>query len=324
MKRHEMNPIITRRDIPEVGPRLTDVSSVFNPGAEKFKDRYLLLLRVQSRGRETFFLKAESPDGVRFKVDDQPVHFAGLEKVPQKIYHCYDARITRLEGRYAIVFAMDMDDACRLGLARTDDFESYEFLGFISEEDSRNGVLFPEKIRGKYMLLERPNKFRIPGGPASGTTIVLSESDDLRAWRRAAAVAGGRFHYWDELIGAGPPPVKTRAGWLLIYHGVATHLSSAYIYQAGVMLLGLDDPAQVIARCPYNILEPREIYELTGQVPNVVFPSGLIVEEFDSEGFARPHSRVLVYYGAADTSVGLAMTTIKELILQAQLGGTPE
>jgi predicted GH43/DUF377 family glycosyl hydrolase len=70
----------------------------------------------------------------------------------------------------------------------------------------------------------------------------------------------------------------------------------------------------VLARSRYNILEPREPYELAGQVPNVVFPSGMIVERFDQRGFADPNSPVLVYYGAADTSVGLAHTTIAELI----------
>lgn len=146
---------------------------------------------------------------------------------------------------------------------------------------------------------------------------MLSESMDLLHWKPAQSIISGRFHYWDELIGAGPPPIKTRAGWLQIYHGVATHFGSANIYQAGVMLLDLQNPGHVIGRGRYNILEPRELYELTGQVPNVVFPSGAIVENVDSDGFAKPNSRVLVYYGAADTCVGLATATIDELIHDA-------
>ena len=169
-------------------------------------------------------------------------------------------------------------------------------------------------------MTDRPNKFEVEGGQASGTTIVLSESEDMLNWNPVDKVISGRFHYWDELIGAGPPPVKTRQGWLQIYHGVASHLASIFIYQAGVMLLDLNNPARVIGRCPYNILEPREIYELTGQVPNVVFPSGMIVEQTDSEGFAEPDSMVFIYYGAADTSVCLATTTIKNLINSAMMG----
>jgi beta-1,4-mannooligosaccharide/beta-1,4-mannosyl-N-acetylglucosamine phosphorylase len=129
----------------------------------------------------------------------------------------------------------------------------------------------------------------------------------------------GRFHYWDENIGSGPPPVKTREGWLHIYHGVAMHFASSNIYQAGVALHDLNNPSKVLYRGKYNILEPREVFELTGQVPNVVFPCGMIVEEFDNEGYALPKSKVSIYYGAADTVVGLAYSTIEELIEDAKL-----
>jgi len=316
MKRHTENPIVTREDIPDLPPRLVDVTSVFNPGAARFGDEIVLLLRVQNRGRETFFLPARSDDGIHFNVGSQPVHFAGIDALTDPVYHNYDARITRLDDGYYIMFAMDMDSGCHLGLAKTSDFLSYEFLGITTSEDTRNGVLFPEKINGSYWRLDRPNKV-CHGGQATGNVIVLSRSDDLLAWEQTETVAAGRFHYWDEFIGPGPPPLKTRMGWLLIYHGVALHLSNIYIYQAGVMLLDLDDPAKVIGRCPYNILEPRELYELTGQVGNVVFPSGAVVEDIDAEGFAYPESRVLVYYGAADTCVCLATTTVKSLIEHA-------
>jgi beta-1,4-mannooligosaccharide/beta-1,4-mannosyl-N-acetylglucosamine phosphorylase len=272
------------------------------------------MLRVQGRSRETFMVMAESADGVRFAVRPAVVEFKGLEKVKERVYHVYDARITRLNGAFYIMFAMDMDSGCQLGLARTEDFESFRFLGVTSTDDVRNGVLFPEKVNGVYLRLERPNRARFEGGPTTGSAIWLAESDDLIQWKGRGPVLDGRFHYWDEYIGSGPPPVKTRRGWLHVYHGVATHFGSANIYQAGVVLLDLADPARVIGRCRGNILEPREPYELSGQVPNVVFPSGMIVEEFDAEGYALASSPVKVYYGAADTAVGLAVTTIGELL----------
>jgi len=111
-----------------------------------------------------------------------------------------------------------------------------------------------------------------------------------------------------------PTPVKTRAGWLALYHGVATHFASANIYQAGVMLLDLQNPCKLLARSRYNILEPRESWELTGQVPNVVFPSGLVVEAYDDQGFARFDSPFRLYYGAADTAVGLVTGRVADLI----------
>jgi beta-1,4-mannooligosaccharide/beta-1,4-mannosyl-N-acetylglucosamine phosphorylase len=323
MQRHPGNPILTRASVPPIPPLLMDATSVFNPGAVKFGDRYLLMLRVQGRSRETFMVMAESADGVRFAVRPEVVEFKGLEKVGERIYHIYDARITRLEGAFYIMFAMDMDSGCQLGLARTEDFKDFRFLGVTSTDDVRNGVLFPEKVNGAYLRLERPNRARLEGGPTTGSAIWLAESDDLIHWKGRGPVLEGRFHYWDEYIGSGPPPVKTRLGWLHVYHGVATHFGSANIYQAGVVLLDLHDPARVIGRCRGNILEPREPYELAGQVPNVVFPSGLVVEEFDRDGYALPSSPVKVYYGAADTAVGLAVTTIGELLEATAEGPIP-
>ena len=314
LKRFSKNPVVVRTDIPDVEPHLVDVSSVFNPGAVKFNDKYILLLRVQNRGRETFIVKAESKNGIDFEVAKGIVDFRGIENVKEKIYHIYDARITKIYDKYYIMFAMDMDSGCQLGLGQTTDFKNFDFLGIVSEGDIRNGVLFPEKVNGKFLRFDRPNKVQLEGGPSSGSTIFLSESDDLLHWTSGKPVMGGRFHYWDENIGSGPPPVKTREGWLQIYHGVAMHFASSNIYQAGVALHDLNDPSKVLARGRYNILEPRELFELTGQVPNVVFPSGMIVESYDSDGFAMMDSKVLVYYGAADTSVGLATSTIKELI----------
>jgi beta-1,4-mannooligosaccharide/beta-1,4-mannosyl-N-acetylglucosamine phosphorylase len=238
----------------------------------------------------------------------------GLEDVPGKVYHAYDARVTRLGEDYYIMFAMDMDAGCSLGLARTRDFETCEFMGIVSEGDNRNGVLFPEKVGGKYLRLDRPNRVQTEGGPPTGNAIYLSESDDLLAWTPVREVMSGRWRYWDELIGAGPPPLKTREGWLLIYHGVATHFASVNLYQAGVALLDLENPGRVIGRSRYNILEPREPYELTGQVPNVVFPSGAVADETDGDGFVDPDTRITVYYGAADTHVCAAFTTVKDLL----------
>jgi len=318
LQRHPGNPILTRRDLPAIGPELVAVSSVFNPGAVRFGEKFLLMLRIQNRGCETFLMMAEGPDGYQFRVKPQVVHFQGIEKVKDPILHCYDPRITALEGTFYIMVALDMEEGCRLGLARTDDFETFDFLGVVCDEDNRNGVLFPEKIGGRYLRLDRPNKTPLWRGTTTGETICLSESDDLLHWRFVAPVVSGRFHYWDELIGAGPPPIKTQEGWLQIYHGVALHLSSIHIYQAGVLLLDLNDPSKVLARSRYNILEPRELYEVTGQVPNVVFPSGAVPDETDGEGFAPANTRVHLYYGAADTCIGVAHATVKELIRAAR------
>jgi len=310
VRRSPHNPILTRDDIPDVSPRVTDVTSVFNPGAIKLDDRYLLLLRVQTRGRETVLMFADSDDGNSFRVRPRLVEIEGLSALGLRLFHVYDPRLTRVGSDVYVVFCADTEQGSRLGVARLIDADRLELVGLSREPDSRNGVLFPQKVGGRYLRLERPNRARLGGGVTSGDEIVLAESDDLVEWRFVAPVMAGRRHYWDELIGPGPPPVRTRQGWLQVYHGVATHFCAANIYQAGVCLLDLDDPSRLIARSRNNVLEPREHYELTGQVPNVVFPSGMIVEQADDAGFARPDSPVRLYYGAADTCVGLAETTV--------------
>ena len=313
LQRSRVNPILTRADIPDVSRDVSDVTSVFNPGAVWWNGRYILMLRVQTRGRETVLMVAEGENGEQFEVRPELVKFNGLDDVGETVYHVYDARLTRIGDTVYIVLAADVDGACRLGIAKTSDFQRFDLVSFDSTNDSRNGVLFPEKINGRYVRLERPNQKLLEGGVTSGDSMVLAESDDLITWTTVAPVMSGRQHYWDELVGSGPPPIKTRDGWLHIYHGVARHFAAG-IYQAGVVLLDLDDPSKVIARGRNNILEPREMFEMVGQVPNVVFPSGVVVNEFDAEGFALSNAMAHVYYGAADTVVGLASAKVSDLI----------
>ncbi len=320
MRRSDQNPILTRCDICGDIPGLTDVSSVFNPGAAAIDQQTHLLLRVQSRGRETSLVRAVSDDGTDFRIAREPSVVTGLEAIGRRIYHVYDPRITAVGKLLLITLAVDTDDGCRAVLTRSTDLTRLEYVGQIWDGEARNGVLFPEKIGGKFCGLVRPNEDKHSDHPATGSAVWLVESNDLIRWRSVKPIMHGRPHYWDELIGSGPPPIKTRAGWLHVYHGVATHFSSVNIYQAGVCLLDLDDPTKVVARSRYNILEPREDYELVGQVPNVVFPSGSIVDHYDSTGFALPESTVTIYYGAADTVVAAAHTTVSELIAHCNVG----
>jgi len=128
LNRYSGNPLITRRDISLSGTHLTDVSSVFNPGGILFNGKIILLLRVQNRGRETFLVKAESSDGKSFQIGTSQITFEGLESIQETVYHCYDPRITRIADVFYIMFAMDLESSCKLGLATTIDFETYSFL----------------------------------------------------------------------------------------------------------------------------------------------------------------------------------------------------
>jgi len=314
MLRSPRNPILTRADIPPVLPDFADASSVFNPGAIHFAGKTRLMLRVQSRGRRTALVMAESDDGERFTVAKVPVVFRGIERAGEKLHHLYDPRLTRIGDTVYVVFAADTETGCKLGVGSTTDFATFDFIGLGTHPDIRNGVLFDEKMAGRFVRLDRPNRSALEGGVTSGDEIWFSSSEDLVTWTPEHVVMGGRWHYWDERIGSGPPPVKTRQGWLHLYHGIATHFAAASIYQVGAVLLDLHEPWKVLARSWNNLLEPREPYEMVGQVPNVVFPGGMVVERCDAEGYALLESPVHVYYGAADTCVGLATTTIGDLI----------
>src|SRR5215510_8694712 len=160
MRRSVRNPILTRADIPRVSALVDDVTSVFNPGAIKIDDQCLLLLRVQTRGRETVFMLAESDDGESFRVQKRLVEIEGIDDVGMEIFHVYDPRLTRIDSDIYIVFAVDTDQGCRLGVAVTRDFQRVRLESFQRDIDSRNGVLFPEIFQNRFMRLERPNRTR--------------------------------------------------------------------------------------------------------------------------------------------------------------------
>ncbi|MEZ4654823.1 MAG: hypothetical protein R3E12_14860, partial [Candidatus Eisenbacteria bacterium] len=253
----------------------------------------------------------------------------GIDRLRTRPFHVYDPRVTRIGDEIYVVLAADMESGCHLITARLTGASHLgrsgaaaprlELIGITEDRESRNGVLFPERIGGRYCRLERPNARQLSSGVRTGDEVWLATSDDLVTWRLERPVFAGRPRYWDELVGSGPPPLKTREGWLHLYHGVATHLNAS-IYQAGVCLLDPEDPSKVIARGRNNILEPREIYETAGQVPNVVFPSGWIVDgRRDAGGCAPPDAVVRVYYGAADTCVAMAETTVAELLAECRL-----
>lgn len=328
LRRHPNGPIITRRDLPPM-PGLIEPSAVFNPGAVRLGGVPFLLLRVQSRGRRTFLVPARGRTDRSFVCATVPTVLEGLDQLREPgaardlvVHHVYDPRLTVCDGRLRVVTAVDTDAGCRLviwnaigdrlgGFAGLERLEPLTVTGAV---DTRNGVLFPDRVGGRWLMLERPNRRQGDGAPPTGDEITLSSSPDLRDWRPEGAVLAGRPRFWDELVGAGPPPLLTEEGWLLVYHGVATHFRSVNIYQAGVAVLDRDDPCRVLARTSENVFEPRALYELTGQVPNVVFPSGLTVDRVDGGGCAPPDARVWLYYGAADTAVGVATTTVGALL----------
>lgn len=171
----------------------------------------------------------------------------------------------------------------------------------IDAPDNKDAVLFPEKINGNFVLLDRP---RGVGGDHGA--IWINYSSDLVYWRKAGVILSPEPGWGHSKIGMCVPPIKTENGWLGIYHGVR-ETGSGRIYRLGAFLLDFETPEKVIGCTPHFIFGPEAYYERTGDVPNVVFPCGAIIED---DGIMK------MYYGAADTCIALAEASIDEIIRQ--------
>ena len=294
MHRWEQNPVITLEDVPY------RCNSIFNGTPVKIDGEYLLLLRIEGQQGYSFFSLGRSRDGLHFHMEDQPCMLPARDG-PFKIWEedgIEDPRLTVIDGQYYIMYTALGRYGHRIALAQTDDFKTFRRIALVSDPGNKDGVLFPEKINGMYIRLDRPI------GNDIGS-IWISYSPDLLNWGKSELVISPRTRYWDSFrIGASVPPIRTERGWLEIYHGVKM-TSAGPIYRAGTVMLDLDNPAEVVGRCLTPILSPREEYERIGDVGNVVFAGGAIVE---SDG------EVKIYYGAADTSICVATAHIDELI----------
>jgi predicted GH43/DUF377 family glycosyl hydrolase len=297
LKRYEGNPIITAADIPFT------CNTVFNGSPVKIGDDYILLLRVEGQHGYSLFALARSRDGYDFEMEQMPVA-TPIREGPLEKYESAgieDPRVTVLEGRIYVVYTAFSGYGPVMCLATTEDFISYERLGLISEPGNKDGLLFPRRVGGRYVRLDRP----VGNGVGS---IWVSFSDDLLHWGDSHVIITPRGGYWDSYrVGASAVPIETKEGWIEIYHGVRM-TSAGPIYRAGVALLDLADPTKVISRSPVPILAPRTDYERIGDINNVVFASGAIVE---------PDGEVKVYYGAADTAICVATASLDELIAVA-------
>lgn len=292
--RWEGNPILDIEDMP------FRCNTVFNGTPVKLGDEYLLLLRIEGQQGYSYFALARSRDGLQFEVEEEPVLLPAAEG-PFAKYESLgieDPRATYLDDTFYIMYTAASNHGHQIALARTDDFHNFERIALVSDPGNKDGVLFPEKINGQYVRLDRP----IGLGVGS---IWISYSNDLYSWGNSKVLLTPRRGHWDSYrIGASVPPIRTEEGWLEIYHGVRM-TSGGPIYRAGSALLDLEDPSKVIARCSVPLLSPREDYERIGDVGNVVFACGAIVED---------NGEVKMYYGAADTYVCVATATMDELL----------
>ncbi len=244
-----------------------------------------------------------SADGLDWDIDPEPIAFhAADDRVPeiqQRFLYAYDPRVTWLEDRWYVTWCNGYHGPT-IGIAYTDDFETFHQLDNAFLPFNRNGVLFPRRIGGSYAMLSRPSD---DGHTAFGE-IYYSESPDLVHWGRHRHVMAPVPLTWQSTkVGAGPTPIDTDAGWLVLYHGVLTSCNG-FVYSIGAALLDLDEPWNVVARGNRYLLAPTTDYERVGDVPNVVFPAAALTEG----------DRLTLYYGAADTVVCLAHGRLSEVV----------
>jgi predicted GH43/DUF377 family glycosyl hydrolase len=295
IKRFERNPILTRDDVPY------PVATVHNAGVIKFGNRYMMLFRShQYTGRSILGL-AESDDGFQFRVRNKPFMMPAKEGIFSRYeeYGVEDPRIVFIDGEYLITYSTYSRHGVRIGLAKTEDFEQVERVSLITEADYRNVVIFPEKFSGLYARLDRPHS------EISPWSIWISYSPDLIFWGESELIMKPVQYHWDEMkIGPGAPPIKTSRGWLSIYHGVFPTMDGS-VYRLGVALHDLKNPAVILAVGDEWILQPEEVYEITGYVHNVVFTCGAIPEKDGS---------VKIYWGGADKVMCVGTAMLEDLV----------
>ncbi len=297
LRRYSDNPILGPHDFPKM------VNAVFNPGATVIDGRTLLLLRVEHRTGLSSLVAATSEDGLTgWEID--PVR--GLQSQSDRFEEHWgieDPRITRVGDEYFVVYVGYSTAGPLVCLAKTRDFVKWERSGVLQPPEDKDAALFPTTFGGRWALIHRP----APAMPGVGAHIWLSFSPDLHHWGDARVLLAARHGAWWDAnkIGLGPPPLLTKDGWLLCYHGVRVTASGS-IYRLGLALLDRDDPTKVIARGNEWVFGPHEPYERSGDVPDVVFPCGWILRD-DGD-------TLHVYYGAADSVVCVAEASLEKLL----------
>lgn len=297
--RHPANPVFTIEHLP------FPAIAVYNPGVAEVNGEVMLLLRVEGDDGLSALYVARSKNGVDdWQVEPTPLISPADVDSPYEEQGCEDPRVTWVEelGCWVIAYVAAGNMGATVALATTTDWEQVQRKGIVLPPSNKNAMLFPRRINGKWMLLNRPSD----GG---ATNIWVVESDDLLYWGNPKRVLGQRSgSWWDGArVGGGAVPIETPDGWLMIYHGVKM-VAGIHNYRLGVALLDLDDPSKVIARCDHPVFSPNTPYERVGHGMNVVFTCGAFVRG----------DEVWLYYGAADTCIGLATAKLDDLLQAAR------
>ena len=292
--RYSENPVLGRNPTPEI-------ARIFNSAVVPWEDGYIAVLRGEQVNGVPYVYLGHSKDGIHWDVEREKVPFTDEDGNPMMPHYAYDPRLVKVEDTYYIIWCGDFHGAS-IGMAKTKDFKTFTRLENPFIPFNRNAVLFPRKINGTYKLLSRPSD----SGHTPFGDIFVSESPDMLFWGKHRHVMSRGNNWWEGLkIGGGAAPIETSEGWLLFYHGV-TQTCNGYVYSIGGAILDIDNPSIVKNRRQEYLLTPEEWFEERGFVDNVTFPCATLHD---------PKSgRIAVYYGAADSYVGLAFGNLDEII----------
>jgi len=312
-------PVFWRYDLNEkTNPHLMErigMNAAMNSGAIKWKDKYLLVVRVEGADRKSFFAIAESPNGIdNFRFWDYPV------TMPEDVIpatNIYDMRLTAHEDGwiYGIFCAERHDNTAPAGdlssatataaIARTKDLKTWERLPDLqTKSQQRNVVLHPEFVDGKYALYTRPQDGFIDAGSGGGIGWALID-DITHAEVKEEKIIDARYYHTIKEVknGEGPQPIKTAKGWLHLAHGVRA-CAAGLRYVLYMYMTAIDDPSKVIAS-PGGYLMAPVGEERIGDVSNVLFANGWIADE---------DGKVFIYYASSDTRMHVATSTIDKLV----------
>ena len=293
--RYKGNPILT----PENWPY--PANAVFNPAAVKLNTETLLLVRVEDMRGFSHLTVARSADGLtNWQVDPKPTLEADQSSREEK-WGLEDPRIVWLEEQkqFGITYTSFSEGGPVVSLAITKNFRTFARLGALLPPEDKDACLLPRRVRGRFALIHRP----IVRGEAH---MWISFSPDLKHWGDHRPLIRTRSAYWDgHRVGLACQPIETPQGWMVFYHGVRVTTAGA-IYRVGLALLDLEEPWKVLRRSDEWVLGPREFYERVGDVGDVVFPSGAIIQ--------KETNQLSLYYGAADCTIAVATANLTDVL----------
>jgi beta-1,2-mannobiose phosphorylase / 1,2-beta-oligomannan phosphorylase len=322
LKRSIENPVL----IPN-SQNQWEAKASFNPSVVKVGDRYHAVYRALS-DTHPYLNHEMQVSTIGYAYSDDPIHFRDKKQLIKPQYDwekfgCEDPRVTKIDDTFYIFYTALSTypftaDGIRVAVATTKDFNTIDTKAPVTTFNAKSMVLFPEKINDQYVAMLSVDTDKPPAKVSIAYFDSLAQITDPSFWDDWYAHLDD--HRLDLLrdsshqVEVGAVPIKTHAGWLLIYAYIKEYFTPDKVFGIEAVLLDLNDPSNVLARTSDSLLAPREEYELFGMVPYTIFPSGSLLH----------HGELFVYYGAADTTAAVASCNLKDLLSEMMDSSKPE